>query len=171
MHDDLIDAVDWALDNGIAKKNKVAIYGASYGGYASLVGLSFTPEKFACGVDVVGPSNLNTMLANMPAYWRSYLDIFKRRVGDPATVEGKKLLNDRSPLFRAAKIKRPLLIAQGANDPRVKAIGSRPNRPRDEEKRRFRAPTFSMPTKAMASCVRKTGCRSTPSPRNSWRNA
>lgn len=120
MHDDLIDAVDWALDNGIAKKNKVAIYGASYGGYASLVGLSFTPEKFACGVDVVGPSNLNTMLANMPAYWRSYLDIFKRRVGDPATTEGKKLLNDRSPLFRAAKIKRPLLIAQGANDPRVK---------------------------------------------------
>ena len=120
MHDDLIDAVDWALDKGIAKKNTVAIYGASYGGYASLVGLSFTPEKFACGVDIVGPSNLNTMLANMPAYWRSYLDIFKRRVGDPATAEGKKLLNDRSPLFRAAKIKRPLLIAQGANDPRVK---------------------------------------------------
>jgi dipeptidyl aminopeptidase/acylaminoacyl peptidase len=120
MHDDLIDAVDWALDKGISKKDKVAIYGASYGGYASLVGLSFTPEKFACGVDVVGPSNLNTMLANMPAYWRSYLDIFKRRVGDPATAEGKKLLNERSPLFRAAKIKRPLLIAQGANDPRVK---------------------------------------------------
>ncbi len=120
MHDDLVDAVDWAVGKGIAKKNKIAVYGASYGGYASLVGLSFTPEKFACGVDVVGPSNLNTMLANMPAYWRSYLDTFKRRVGDPATAEGKKLLRERSPLFRAAKIRRPLLIAQGANDPRVK---------------------------------------------------
>ncbi|MCE9520887.1 MAG: S9 family peptidase [Alphaproteobacteria bacterium] len=120
MHDDLIDAVDWAIDNGIAQKDKVAIYGASYGGYAALVGLAFTPGKFACGVDVVGPSNLNTMLTNMPAYWASFLETFKRRVGDPATAEGKKILNERSPLFRAAKIQRPLLIAQGANDPRVK---------------------------------------------------
>jgi dipeptidyl aminopeptidase/acylaminoacyl peptidase len=120
MHDDLIDAVDWAVENRIAKKNKVAIYGVSYGGYAALVGLAFTPEKFACGIDVVGPSNLNTMLANLPAYWRSFLDTFKRRVGDPGTAEGKKLLKERSPLFRAAKIRRPLLIAQGANDPRVK---------------------------------------------------
>ena len=120
MHDDLIDAVDWAVENGIAQEDKVAIYGASYGGYATLVGLAFTPEKFACGVDVVGPSNLNTMLANMPAYWASFLDTFKRRVGDPATAEGKRLLKERSPLFRASRIRRPLLIAQGANDPRVK---------------------------------------------------
>jgi dipeptidyl aminopeptidase/acylaminoacyl peptidase len=120
MHDDLIDAVDWAIGERIAKKDKVAIYGGSYGGYATLVGLTFTPEKFACGVDVVGPSNLMTMLTNIPAYWASYIDIYKRRVGDPSTPEGRKLLKERSPLFHAAKIQRPLLIAQGANDPRVK---------------------------------------------------
>lgn len=120
MHDDLIDAVDWAVKNRIAKKDKIAIYGGSYGGYATLVGLTFTPERFACGVDIVGPSNLNTMLANIPAYWASFLDNYKRRVGDPSTPEGRKLLRARSPLFRAAKIQRPLLIAQGANDPRVK---------------------------------------------------
>jgi dipeptidyl aminopeptidase/acylaminoacyl peptidase len=120
MHDDLIDAVDWAIDERIARKDKVAIYGGSYGGYATLVGLTFTPEKFACGVDIVGPSNLSTMLANTPAYWASFLDNYKRRVGDPSTAEGRKLLRERSPLFRAAEIQRPLLIAQGANDPRVK---------------------------------------------------
>ncbi len=120
MHDDLIDAVDWAVDNGVAQRDKVAIYGGSYGGYAALVGLTFTPAKFACAVDVVGPSNLNTLLNNIPAYWTSFLDNFKRRVGDPTTPEGKKLLKERSPLFRAAKIQRPLLIGQGANDPRVK---------------------------------------------------
>lgn len=120
MHDDLIDAVNWAVDDGIAQKDKIAIYGGSYGGYAALVGLTFTPAKFACAVDVVGPSNLNTLLANIPAYWTSFLDNFKRRVGDPTTAEGKKLLKARSPLFRAGKIQRPLLIGQGANDPRVK---------------------------------------------------
>ncbi len=120
MQNDLIDAVDWAIKNKIAIKDKVAIYGASYGGYATLVGLTSTPEKFACGINIVGPSNLKTMLSNMPAYWASFLDIYKRRVGDPATKDGNALLTDRSPLFRAAKIQRPLLIAQGANDPRVK---------------------------------------------------
>lgn len=120
MHDDLIDAVDWAVKERIAQKDKVAIYGGSYGGYASLVGLTSTPKKFACGVSIVGPSNLQTMLANIPPYWSSMLDTFKRRVGDPSTPEGKKLLKDRSPLFRADKIERPLLIAHGANDPRVK---------------------------------------------------
>jgi len=121
MHDDLIDAVDWAVREGIARGDKVAIYGASYGGYAALVGLTFTPKKFACGVDIVGPSNLNTFLANVPAYWASFRDNLKRRVGDPTTVEGRRLLKERSPIFRAAQIQRPLLIAQGANDPRVKA--------------------------------------------------
>jgi len=122
MHDDLIDAVDWAVKERIAQKDKVAIYGASYGGYAALVGLTFTPKKFACGVSVVGPSNLQTMLANTPPYWTSWLDTFKRRVGDPSTKQGKNLLKERSPLFRADKIERPLLIAHGANDPRVKQI-------------------------------------------------
>ncbi len=120
MQDDLLDAVGWAIDKKIARKDKIAIYGASYGGYAALVGLIETPEKFACGVNIVGPSNLNTMIANIPPYWVSFIDTFKRRVGDPSTPEGRALLKERSPLFRADKIKRPLLIAQGANDPRVK---------------------------------------------------
>jgi dipeptidyl aminopeptidase/acylaminoacyl peptidase len=98
----------------------VAIYGGSYGGYAALVGLTFTPKKFACGVSIVGPSNLQTMLSNVPPYWASMLDTFKRRVGDPSTPAGKALLKSRSPLFRAGQIERPLLIAHGANDPRVK---------------------------------------------------
>ncbi len=120
MHNDLIDAVNWAIAQNIAQKDKVAIYGGSYGGYATLVGMTFTPTTFACGVDIVGPSNLNTLLSSIPPYWVSFLDNFKRRVGDPTTPPGQRLLRDRSPLFRAGAIQRPLLIAQGANDPRVK---------------------------------------------------
>ena len=120
MQDDLIDAVDWAVKERIVQKDKIAIYGGSYGGYATLVGLTSTPGKFACGISFVGPSNLQTFFTNTPPYWTSFLDTFKRRVGDPTTAEGKKLLHDRSPLFQANKIQRPLLIAQGANDPRVK---------------------------------------------------
>jgi dipeptidyl aminopeptidase/acylaminoacyl peptidase len=119
MHNDLIDAVDWAINQGIAQPNKVAIYGTSYGGYAALVGLTATPKKFACAVDIVGPSNLATMLSNMPAYWQSYVETFKRRLADPSTAEGRNILKERSPLFRAENILRPLLIGQGANDPRV----------------------------------------------------
>jgi dipeptidyl aminopeptidase/acylaminoacyl peptidase len=124
MHDDLIDAVNWAIKERIAPADKVAIYGGSYGGYAALVGLTFTPKTFACGVSIVGPSNLNTMLAAIPPYWESLRDIFRRRVGDHTTPEGQKLLAARSPLFKADKIERPLLIAQGANDPRVKQAES-----------------------------------------------
>jgi dipeptidyl aminopeptidase/acylaminoacyl peptidase len=120
MHDDLLDAVDWAVKNGIADKNKVAIMGGSYGGYATLVGLTFTPDKFACGVDIVGPSNLQTLLESIPAYWEPMIELFTKRVGDHRTEEGRKLLNERSPLTRVDKIKKPLLIGQGANDPRVK---------------------------------------------------
>lgn len=124
MHDDLIDAVNWAVAEGIADKDKVAIYGGSYGGYSTLVGLTFTPKTFACGVDIVGPSNLNTLLSSIPPYWASFLDTFKRRVGDPTTEAGKALLKERSPLHKANLIERPLLIAQGANDPRVKQAES-----------------------------------------------
>jgi dipeptidyl aminopeptidase/acylaminoacyl peptidase len=120
MHDDLIDAVDWAVREKIAAADKVAIYGGSYGGYATLVGLTMTPDKFACGLDVVGPSNLNTLLSSIPAYWKSFFEDLARRVGDPRTEEGKALLKERSPLTYADRIQRPLLIAQGANDPRVK---------------------------------------------------
>ncbi len=120
MHDDLLDAIDWAVNRKVTTKDKVAIYGGSYGGYATLVGLTFTPDTFACGVDIVGPSNLNTLLASIPAYWKSFFEEFASRIGDPRTEDGKKLLNDRSPLSRADAIKKPLLIGQGANDPRVK---------------------------------------------------
>ena len=124
MHDDLIDAVKWSVKAGIAEKDKVAIMGGSYGGYATLVGLTFTPETFACGVDIVGPSSLETLLTNPPPYWQPIMPMMKSRVGDWDTEEGRKHLQDRSPLHRADKIRRPLLIGQGANDPRVKQAES-----------------------------------------------
>jgi dipeptidyl aminopeptidase/acylaminoacyl peptidase len=124
MHDDLLDAVKWAVDEKIAPQNKIAIMGGSYGGYAALVGLAFTPETFACGVDIVGPSNLETLLATIPPYWAAAFEDFALRTGDPRTAEGKKLLMERSPLYKADAIKKPLLIGQGANDPRVKQAES-----------------------------------------------
>jgi dipeptidyl aminopeptidase/acylaminoacyl peptidase len=124
MHDDLIDAVDWAIAQKIADPKKVAIMGGSYGGYATLVGLTFTPDKFACGVDIVGPSSLVTLLQNVPPYWAPFMPVLKDRVGDPTTTEGKEFLNQRSPLTHVAKISRPLLIGQGKNDPRVKQVES-----------------------------------------------
>jgi dipeptidyl aminopeptidase/acylaminoacyl peptidase len=120
MHDDLIDAVKWAVDNGITTKDKVAIYGGSYGGYATLVGLTFTPEAFACGVDIVGPSSLVTLIESFPPYWKPFLEgSWYRRVGNPEDPKDRELLLSRSPITRVDKIARPLLIAQGANDPRV----------------------------------------------------
>jgi dipeptidyl aminopeptidase/acylaminoacyl peptidase len=124
MHDDLVDAVEWSAKQGIADRQRVGIMGGSYGGYATLVGLTFTPDLFACGVDIVGPSNLATLLATIPPYWAPLFESFARRVGDPRTEEGKKLLAERSPLGRVAAIKKPLLIGQGANDPRVKQAES-----------------------------------------------
>lgn len=120
MHDDVIDGVDWAVRGGIARADKVAIYGGSYGGYAALWGMTNTPDKFACGVAIVAPSNLDTLLASIPPYWESIREQFYRRMGDPRTAEGKALLKERSPLYYAGNIKKPLLIGQGANDPRVK---------------------------------------------------
>ncbi len=120
MHDDLLDAVKWAVDQGIAKKDQVAIMGGSYGGYATLVGLTFTPDAFACGVDIVGPSNIRTLLSTIPPYWAPMVELFKQRVGDHTTDEGKAFLDARSPLTKVDAIKKPLLIGQGANDPRVK---------------------------------------------------
>jgi dipeptidyl aminopeptidase/acylaminoacyl peptidase len=120
MHNDLLDAVDWAIKEKIAQPDKIAIYGGSYGGYATLVGLTFTPERFTCGVDIVGPSNLFTLLNSIPPYWKSFYEDMVRRIGDPRTEEGRELLKQRSPLTFADRISKPLLIAQGANDPRVK---------------------------------------------------
>ena len=120
MHNDLLDAVDWAVREKIAAPDKISIYGGSYGGYATLVGLTFTPDRFACGVDIVGPSNLFTLLNSIPPYWKSFFEDMVRRIGDPRTADGRALLQERSPLTHADRISKPLLIAQGANDPRVK---------------------------------------------------
>ena len=124
MHDDLIDAVDWASAQGIADPARVAIMGISYGGYSALVGLTFTPEKFACAVDLVGISNLVTWLDTLPEYWMTWKSLLKVRVGDYTTEAGLRFLEERSPLNRAGQIVRPLLIGQGANDVRVKASES-----------------------------------------------
>ncbi|RPF72047.1 S9 family peptidase [Aurantiacibacter spongiae] len=124
MHDDLIDAVEWAVGHGIADREKIAIMGGSYGGYATLVGLTFTPEVFACGVDIVGPSNLETLLETIPPYWEPLVKQFHERMGDPTTEEGREFLRSISPLYRAGEIVKPLLIGQGANDPRVKQAES-----------------------------------------------
>jgi dipeptidyl aminopeptidase/acylaminoacyl peptidase len=124
MHDDLIDAVDWAVKEGIADKDRVAVMGGSYGGYATLASLAFTPQVFRCGVDIVGPSNLETLLATIPPYWAAFFENLARRVGDPRTDEGRKILQERSPLNAAGAITKPLLICQGANDPRVKQAES-----------------------------------------------
>ena len=120
MHNDLLDAVDWAVKNNVTSKDKVAIYGGSYGGYATLVGLTFTPDVFACGVDIVGPSDINTLLSTIPPYWKPMISQFTVRVGDFQTEEGKAFLRSRSPISKVDQIKKPLLIGQGANDPRVK---------------------------------------------------
>ena len=122
MHDDLVDAVDFVVNQGWADKSKVGIYGGSYGGYAALAGVTFTPELFACAVDIVGPSNLHTLLGSIPPYWEPMKAIFTKRMGDPETEAD--LLTQASPLTHVDKICRPLLIAQGANDPRVKQAES-----------------------------------------------
>ena len=122
MQTDLLDGKKWAIDKGYADPAKVAIFGGSYGGYATLAGLAFTPTEFACGVDQFGPSNLLTLLASIPPYWEPIIATFKKRMGDPAT--DKAMLEARSPLFKAEAIQSPLLIAQGANDVRVKQAES-----------------------------------------------
>ncbi|MEE6128406.1 S9 family peptidase [Chryseobacterium arthrosphaerae] len=120
MQDDITWGVKYLIDQGIADKNKVAIMGGSYGGYATLAGLAFTPDVYAAGVDIVGPSNLFTLLDSVPAYWESGRAFLYGMVGDPRTEEGKKRMQEASPLFSVDKINKPLLIVQGANDPRVK---------------------------------------------------
>ncbi len=118
MHDDLVDAVTWAVEKGYADPGRVAIYGGSYGGYASLVGATFTPDLFRCAVAIVGPSNLVTFIDTIPEYWKPMIAQFHLRVGNPET-EAEFLLS-RSPITRVDRIRIPMLIAQGANDPRVK---------------------------------------------------
>ncbi len=122
MHDDLVDAVAHITGSGWADPARVAIYGGSYGGYAALVGAAFTPDLFRCAVDIVGPSNLKTLIETVPPYWAPMIAQFHRRLGDPA--KDADFLWSRSPLSRVGDIRIPLLIAQGANDPRVKQAES-----------------------------------------------
>jgi dipeptidyl aminopeptidase/acylaminoacyl peptidase len=118
--EDQVEAVQWAISRGIADPKKVAVMGGSFGGYSTLAGLAFTPELFACGVDLCGPSNLITFLETIPPYFKPELDIFAKRVGDLRSENGRTLLKKHSPLTYVDRICRPLLIGQGANDPRVK---------------------------------------------------
>jgi len=122
MQDDLTDAVAFVTGQGWADPARVAIYGGSYGGYAALAGATFTPDLFCCAVDIVGPSNLKTLIETIPPYWAPMIAQFHRRVGDPA--KDADFLWSRSPLSRVSDIRIPLLIAQGANDPRVKQAES-----------------------------------------------
>ncbi len=122
MHDDLIDAVNWATAQGIADPQKIAIYGGSYGGYAALVGATFTPDVFCCAVDICGPCNLVSVLSSLPSYWLSDQKQWDSRVGNPQ--KDTDFLKSRSPLFKVDNIKIPILIGQGANDPRVKQAES-----------------------------------------------
>ena len=122
MQNDLTDAVEFAIGQGWADRERVAIYGGSYGGYAALAGIAFTPDLYRCAVDIVGPSNLKTLIETIPPYWQPQIALFHQRVGNPET--DAEFLWSRSPLSRAASIKTPLLIAQGANDPRVKQAES-----------------------------------------------
>jgi dipeptidyl aminopeptidase/acylaminoacyl peptidase len=121
MQSDLLDGVAWAVQEGIADAKRVAIFGASYGGYAVLSALAFTPTTFACGVDIVGPSNLRSFIQSIPPYWKPLRAMFDVRVGNIDDPQDEQLLRDASPLYRADQITRPLLIGQGAKDPRVKA--------------------------------------------------
>ncbi|WP_279350598.1 S9 family peptidase [Erythrobacter litoralis] len=120
MHSDLTDAVDWAVSEGIAQKDKVAIGGGSYGGYATLVGVTFTPDTFACGVDIVGPSSLATLIESFPEYWKPFLaGTWFRYVGDPSDPAAREAMIERSAISRIDDIRVPLLVGQGGNDPRV----------------------------------------------------
>jgi len=124
MHDDLIDAVNWTVQEGIADPDQVAIMGGSYGGYATLWGMTNTSDTFACGVDIVGPSNLTTFFETIPPYWEPQIELLATHMGDARTADGRAFLTGRSPLTYVDQIKKPLLIGQGANDPRIKQAES-----------------------------------------------
>ena len=117
MQDDITDGVKWLIEQGIANPNRIAIYGGSYGGYATLAGLTFTPDLYACGIDYVGVSNLFTFMQTIPPYWRPMLEMMYEQVGHPEHDADQ--LAATSPALHADKIKVPLFVAQGANDPRV----------------------------------------------------
>jgi dipeptidyl aminopeptidase/acylaminoacyl peptidase len=124
MHDDLIDAVEWAIGQGIADPGRVGFMGASYGGYSALTAATKTPEVFACIVDIFGISNLITFMATIPPYWAPWFSVWKNRLGDPDTEAGRAFLNERSPINHLERATKPILIAQGMRDVRVVAAES-----------------------------------------------
>ncbi len=117
MQDDITDGVRWLINQGIADPARVAIYGGSYGGYATLAGVTFTPDLYACAIDYVGVSNLFTFMNTIPPYWKPYLDMMYEMVGNPE--KDKDAMYESSPIFHIDKITTPLFVVQGANDPRV----------------------------------------------------
>jgi len=119
MQDDITDGVNWLIESGIADKDRVAIYGGSYGGYATLAGLAFTPDLYACGIDYVGVSNLFTFMGTIPPYWEPFKKMMYEMVGDPNSEADSLMMREASPVFHADKITAPLFVAQGAQDPRV----------------------------------------------------
>jgi len=119
MQDDVTDGVQWLIDQGIADSSRIAIYGGSYGGYCTLAGVTFTPDLYACAIDYVGVSNLFTFMETIPPYWELFLKMLHEMVGDPANEEDNARMKATSPVFHVDKIKAPILIAQGAKDPRV----------------------------------------------------
>lgn len=119
MQDDITDGVQWLVEQGIANKDKIAIYGGSYGGYATLAGITLTPDLYACAIDYVGVSNLFTFMETIPPYWEQFREMLYQMVGDPKDAEDNARLRATSPVFLIDNIKAPLLIVQGANDPRV----------------------------------------------------
>ena len=124
MHDDLIDAVDWAVAQGIAEPERVGFFGGSYGGYSALIAATKTPEVFACIVDLFGISNLITFMATIPPYWGPWFSVWKNRLGDPDTEAGRTFLAERSPINHLERATKPILIAQGMRDVRVVAAES-----------------------------------------------
>ena len=122
MQDDITDGVNWLISEGVADPKRIAIYGASYGGYATLAGLAFTPDLYACGVDYVGVSNIFTLLETLPPYWELGRQMMYEMIGNPETE--KDILRAASPIFHVDSIRSPLFVAQGANDPRVKKAES-----------------------------------------------
>jgi dipeptidyl aminopeptidase/acylaminoacyl peptidase len=120
MDDDLLDAVAWAIRKRIADPARIAIFGGSYGGYAALVGMTRDADTYACGVDLFGVSELERFLASIPPYWTAFRPQLLKALGSPDTEEGRALLKERSPLYQADRIKKPMLVAQGLNDARVK---------------------------------------------------
>lgn len=120
MHDDLIDAVNWAIQSGVSDPKRIAISGGSYGGYAAMVGVTFTPEVFACAINFVGVTDLARLLETAPPYWELGLPWWYRFTGNPAIPEQRSIMNAKSPLYKAHVVTKPVLIMHGVNDPRVK---------------------------------------------------